>query len=54
MLHYSDYGFKEEDLDKEYYVNDTISKGLTRTDKPIKLRELIDKLNSFYCGKIGY
>lgn len=49
-----DYGFSDADLQKELYINEKVSKGLTNADPNIKLETLLKKLKTIYQGKIGY
>jgi 2-oxoglutarate dehydrogenase E1 component len=52
-LNYKTYGFNEEDLERKFYIyTDTIS-GIFSEKSPIKLKEIIDRLEKAYCRTIG-
>ena len=53
LIDYRTYGFTEQDLDKEYYIDAPELAGLLRRKKNWKLKELIDAYKNAYCGKIG-
>jgi 2-oxoglutarate dehydrogenase E1 component len=55
-LHYSKFGFKESDLEKEFSVpNNNLKEGLVKrlNGGKMKLKDLIDELEKAYCGTIG-
>jgi 2-oxoglutarate dehydrogenase E1 component len=52
-LDYHSYGFTEQDLDKELYIDIPEWGGLLATKKNWTLRELHETLHNAYCGKIG-
>lgn len=52
-ISHKDYGFTDEDLEKEYYIHDH-GAGFTSQSKRIKLKNLIEKMQEVYCNKIGY
>lgn len=55
-LSHLDFGFTNEDLDKDVFINDGRVVGLTNstTKSTWKLKDLITHLEEIYCGKIGY
>lgn len=53
LVDYKSYGFTEQDLDREFYVDAPELAGLLRKKKTWKLRELIEAYKNAYCGKIG-
>mgnify|MGYP000999301960 CR=1 FL=1 len=53
LLDYKAYGFSEEDLDRDFYIDAPELAGLLRRKKNWKLRELIDSYKNAYCGKVG-
>ena len=55
-LHFSKFGFTESDLEKEYTIPfNKLKLGIAEeyAGKKIKLKELIERLEAAYCGKIG-
>ncbi|CAD8143405.1 unnamed protein product [Paramecium octaurelia] len=52
-LDYREY-FTEEDLDREFYIHDEVSSGISKEKQLMKLRDLINYLEKAYCGKISY
>lgn len=50
-LNYSYYGFTEQDLDREFFVDAPELGGILKKKKNWVLRDLIDQLNNAYCGK---
>ncbi|KAI8815412.1 thiamine diphosphate-binding protein [Cladochytrium replicatum] len=54
-LNYEHYGFKEEDLDRKFYLGQGILPGFLAQEgkRILTLRELIDRLKATYCGSIG-
>mmetsp|Transcript_17393 Transcript_17393/g.15304 ORF Transcript_17393/g.15304 Transcript_17393/m.15304 type:complete len:886 (+) Transcript_17393:459-3116(+) len=53
-LDYRHYGFTEDDLNKEFFVNPEHITGILANRQTWKLGELIDNLKAIYCGKVGY
>jgi 2-oxoglutarate dehydrogenase E1 component len=53
LLDYKYYGFTEEDLNREFYIDATELAGLLRRRKNWKLKELIEAYKNAYCSKIG-
>ena len=54
-LSHKDYGFTDEDLEKDVYIKDSRILGLTNSERSTwKLKDLIAHLKKIYCGKIGY
>ncbi len=55
-LDYRDFGFTEKDLDREFYVYDGKTGGITNdpNKKYWKLRDIIDHMHIIYCKSIGY
>jgi 2-oxoglutarate dehydrogenase E1 component len=57
-LKIDNYKFNEEDMNKEYDISVGMLKGFVDVDRPKagkwKLKELVQRLKSTYCGKIGY
>ncbi|EGR28489.1 hypothetical protein IMG5_174430 [Ichthyophthirius multifiliis] len=54
-LSHKDYGFTDQDLNKEIYIKDNRILGITNTQKSSWiLKDLLDTLKKIYCGKIGY
>lgn len=47
------YGFTDEDLEREFYIDAPELAGLLTKKKNWKLKELIDAYKKSYCGKIG-
>jgi 2-oxoglutarate dehydrogenase E1 component len=52
-LDYRNYGFNEADLDREFNLQTGMISGVFSEDKPIKLREIIQRLKRAYCSTIG-
>lgn len=55
-LHYSKFGFKDSDLEKEFTVpNNNVKEGLVKrvNGSKMKLKTLIEELEKAYCGTIG-
>jgi 2-oxoglutarate dehydrogenase E1 component len=53
LVDYKTYGFTQEDLEREYFVDATQLSGLLSRKKNWKLKELIEAYKNAYCGKIG-
>lgn len=53
LLSYKDYGFTDEDLDREFYIYDS-GEGFTSYNSKITLRSLVTRFEEVYCNKIGY
>jgi 2-oxoglutarate dehydrogenase E1 component len=53
LVDYRSYGFTEEDLEREFFVDAHQLSGILARKKNWKLRELIDAYKNAYCGKIG-
>jgi 2-oxoglutarate dehydrogenase E1 component len=49
----NNYGFKEEDMDKEFVVKTEGLSGIFSESKPLKLRKIIEHLRKAYCSTIG-
>lgn len=47
------YGFTDNDLDREFYLDSPQIQGLLGMKKTWKLRDLIDSLKIAYCQRIG-
>jgi 2-oxoglutarate dehydrogenase E1 component len=52
-LDYRNYGFSEADLDREFLIKTELISGILAEDKPLKLRDVIDRLQKTYCSTIG-
>ena len=52
----SRFGFTEEDMERVFYVNfgNNFGAMVTQGQTPMKLRDIIHKLKSLYCGNIGF
>ncbi|KXZ56060.1 hypothetical protein GPECTOR_2g942 [Gonium pectorale] len=49
------YGFKETDLDREFFVGNWNQAGFLAEGRPTRtLREMLTRLQETYCGNIGY
>jgi len=54
-LNPSNYGFTEQDMDREFFVGTWKSTGFLAEDVPMRtLRDIISRLEETYCGTIGY
>lgn len=53
LLDYKSYGFTENDLDREFYIDAPELAGILSRKKNWKLRDLIQAYKNSYCGKIG-
>ena len=52
-LSHLDYGFTDEDLEKDVFIYDGRVEGVTKSDKKTwKLKELIAYLKEIYCDKV--
>ncbi|KAJ3110084.1 2-oxoglutarate dehydrogenase E1 component [Phlyctochytrium bullatum] len=49
------YGFREEDLDRKFYLGQGILPGFLANERArsLTLREIVDRLKKTYCGSIG-
>lgn len=52
-LDYKNYGFTEADLDREFIIKTELITGILAENKPLKLREIIERLKKAYCSSIG-
>jgi 2-oxoglutarate dehydrogenase E1 component len=52
-LDYKNYQFSEQDLDKEFLIYTHGVSGILSESKPLKLREIISRLDKAYCGTIS-
>lgn len=52
-LEYENYGFSEQDLEKEFVIYTPEISGILSEHGPLKLREIFDRLKKAYCGTIG-
>jgi len=52
-LDYRNYGFSEADLDREFLIKTEHISGVLAENRPLKLREIIDRLKKAYCSTIG-
>jgi 2-oxoglutarate dehydrogenase E1 component len=52
-IDYKQYGFTEQDLDKEFLVKTEGLAGVLNESKPVKLRSIIERLQKAYCSTIG-
>lgn len=49
------YGFKETDLDREFFLGSWAQAGFLAENRPTRtLREILTRLRETYCGSIGY
>ena len=53
ILHHSNYGFSDKDLDREFFLDHPDQMGFLAQKKRWKLRDLIDGLKQAYCSSIG-
>jgi len=54
-LHLGLYGFKDADLDREFFLGVWRMSGFLSENRPVlTLREILSKLQQAYCGPIGY
>jgi len=52
-LSHLDYGFTDEDLEKDVFIYDGRVEGVTKSDKKTwKLKDLIAYLKEIYCEKV--
>ena len=52
-LDYKNYGFKESDLNRTFYLGSGILIGFSKSRQHMTLREILDTLQKVYCGSIG-
>lgn len=52
-LSYKNYGFSEADLDRKFCLGQGILYGFSSTHRNMTLREILETLQSIYCGSIG-
>jgi 2-oxoglutarate dehydrogenase E1 component len=52
-LDYKNYGFTEADLDREFVIKTDLITGVLAENRPLKLREIIERLKKAYCSSIG-
>jgi 2-oxoglutarate dehydrogenase E1 component len=52
-LDYKNYGFSEQDLEKEFVIYTPQISGILSETRPLKFRDIIERLNKAYCGTIG-
>ena len=53
-LDYKNYGFTENDLDREILINTSeLISGIFSEKKPLKLKDIISRLKKSYCNTIG-
>ena len=49
------FGFKETDLDREFFLGSWSQSGFLAENRPTRtLREILTRLKETYCGSIGY
>ena len=49
------FGFKENDLDREFFLGSWHQSGFLAENRPTRtLREILTRLKETYCGSIGY
>jgi len=53
LVDYRYYGFTEADLNRKFYIELPIMSGLISRQKEWVLKDLIQALETAYCGRIG-
>lgn len=53
LLDINYYGFEEKDMDRTFYIDTPQSGGILSKQKSWKLRELVQALQTAYCGNVG-
>lgn len=56
MIDHKEWGFTDADLEREFYIFDNHTAGITNqpNKKFWKLKDIIYHLNTIYCKNIGY